>query len=187
MILSKFVVLVKVRHSQRMNEALIPIWIITVKDRTINCTHCLGFKAGLAESCSHYASVLLHLEAWTKVNGRLACTQMKCSWILPSFASEIEYARVREINFKSPKKLKVDLFSWFANLLSLGLDFFPEPLFICCRNTLHLTISDPLLSYRAASRSAWSFSAASHLLWPIFWVESSLDRTYPKVLQLSRR
>ena len=32
MIASKFVVLAKVRHSQRMNVALIPIWIITEKD-----------------------------------------------------------------------------------------------------------------------------------------------------------
>ena len=77
MIASKFVVLAKVRHSQRMNEALIPIWIITEKDGTINCAHCLGCKAGLAESCSHIASVHFYLEAWTKVNGRLACTQMK--------------------------------------------------------------------------------------------------------------
>ena len=41
-----------------MNEALIPIWIITEKHRTINCARCLGCKAGLAESCSHIASVL---------------------------------------------------------------------------------------------------------------------------------
>ena len=116
MVASKFVVLAKVRHSQRMNEALIPIWIITEKDGTINCTHCLGCKAGLAESCSHIASVLFYLEAWTKVNGRLACTQMKCSWILPSFASEVEYARVRDINFKSAKKLKVDLDEMIENL-----------------------------------------------------------------------
>ena len=116
MVASKFVVLAKVRHSQRMNEALIPIWIITEKDGTINCTHCLGCKAGLAESCSHIASVLFYLEAWTKVNGRLACTQMKCSWILPSFASEVEYARVRDINFKSAKKLKVDLDKMIENL-----------------------------------------------------------------------
>ena len=116
MIASKFVVLAKVRHSQRMNEALIPIWIITEKDGTINCAHCLGCKAGLAESCSHIASVLFYLEAWTKVNGRLACTQMKCSWILPSFASEVEYARVREINFKSARKLKVDLDETIENL-----------------------------------------------------------------------
>ena len=50
------------------------------------------------------------------MNGRLACTQMKCSWILPSFASEVEYARVRDINFKSAKKLKVDLDEMIENL-----------------------------------------------------------------------
>ena len=116
MVASKFVVSAKVRHSQRMNEALIPIWIITEKDGTINCAHCLGCKAGLAESCLHIASVLFYLEAWTKVNGRLACTQMKCSWILPSFASEVEYARVRDINFKSAEKLKVGLDEMIENL-----------------------------------------------------------------------
>ena len=70
-IANKFVVLAKVRHSQRMNEALIPIWTIIEKDG------CLGCKAGLAKSCWHIASVLFYLEAWTKGNGRLACTQMK--------------------------------------------------------------------------------------------------------------
>ena len=115
-IASKFVVLAKVRHSQQMNKALIQIWIITEKDGTINCAHCLGCKAGLAESCLHIASVLFYLEAWTKVNGRLACTQMKCSWILPSFANEVEYAWVRDINFKSAKNLKVDLDEMIENL-----------------------------------------------------------------------
>ena len=113
---NKFVVLAKVRHSQRMNEALIPIWIITEMDGTINCAHCLGCKAGLAESCSHIASVLFYLETWTKLNGRLSCTQMKCSWILPNFAKEVEYARVRDINFKSAKKMKADLDATIENL-----------------------------------------------------------------------
>ena len=99
-----------------MNEALIPIWIITEKHRTINCARCLGCKAGLAESCSHIASVLFYLQAWTKVNGRLACTQMKCSWTLPSFVSKVKYARVRKINFKSAKKFKVDLEETIENL-----------------------------------------------------------------------
>ena len=49
---NKFVVLAKVRHSQRMNDALIPFWLITEKDGTINCAHCLGAKAGLALSSS---------------------------------------------------------------------------------------------------------------------------------------
>ena len=102
-IANKFVVLEKVRHSQRMNDALIQVWIITAKDGTINCAHCLGCKAGLTESCSRIASVLFYLEAWTKVNGRLSCTQIKCPWILSRFANKVEYSRVRNINFKSAK------------------------------------------------------------------------------------
>ena len=91
----------KVRHSHCVIEALIPIWIITKMDGTINCAHCLGSKAGLAESCSHIASLLFYLDTWTKLYGRLSCTQMKCSSILPNFAKEVEYARVQD---KSAKK-----------------------------------------------------------------------------------
>ena len=54
-----FVVLAKVRHSQRMNDSLIPVWIITEKQGTIISAHCCGCKAGLGESCSHVASVHL--------------------------------------------------------------------------------------------------------------------------------
>ena len=51
-IASKFVVLAKVTHTQRINDSLIPIWIITEKEGTILSAHCLGCKAGLAESLS---------------------------------------------------------------------------------------------------------------------------------------
>ena len=64
------VVLAKVRHSQGMNDSLIPVWIITEKQGTIISAHCCGCKAGLGESCSHVASVLFYLEAWTKINGK---------------------------------------------------------------------------------------------------------------------
>ena len=33
---------------------------------------------------------------------------MKCSWILPSYVKEVEYARVRDINFTSAKKNDLD-------------------------------------------------------------------------------
>lgn len=89
----KFVVLAKVRHSQRMNEALISIWIITEKNGVVVSAHCLGCKAGLAESCSHIACVLFYLESWTKIHGKLASTQMACQWILPPFVKDVEYAR----------------------------------------------------------------------------------------------
>ena len=50
--------LAKVRHSQRINDSLISCWVITEREGTIVSAHCLGCKAGLAESCSHVASVL---------------------------------------------------------------------------------------------------------------------------------
>lgn len=79
----KFVVLAKVRHSQRMNDTLITVWIISEESGVIIGAHCLGCKAGLAESCFHIACVLYYLESWTKIHGKLACTQMKCQWIFP--------------------------------------------------------------------------------------------------------
>ena len=55
---NKFVVLAKVRHSERMNDSLLPVWIITEKQETIISAHCCGCKAGLSECYSHVASVL---------------------------------------------------------------------------------------------------------------------------------
>ena len=46
----------------------------------------------------------------------LACIQMKCSGILPSFGNEVEYAQVCDINLKSLKKLKGDLDEMSENL-----------------------------------------------------------------------
>ena len=51
-------VLAKLRHSQRMNDVLLSVWIITEKDGRINCAHSLGCHAGPSESCSQVASVL---------------------------------------------------------------------------------------------------------------------------------
>ena len=116
-IANKFVVLAKVRHSQLMNDPLIPIWIITEKQGTIISAHCLGCKAGLAESCSHVASVLFYLEAWTKINGKLSCTQVKCSWILPTYVKQVDYSRVRDIKFTSAREMKAEL---DASIDSLG-------------------------------------------------------------------
>lgn len=59
-IAGKHVVVGKVHHSQRMNDPLVNIWVITESDGTILAAHCLGSKAGLAESCSHIASVDTH-------------------------------------------------------------------------------------------------------------------------------
>ena len=104
----KFVVLAKVRHSQRMNDPYVQLWIITTKEGTVVSAHCAGCMAGLGECCSHIATVLFYLEVWTRLNGKLACTQVKCTWLLPSAVKQVEYARVKDIDFSSAKKLKSD-------------------------------------------------------------------------------
>ena len=78
----KYVIVAKVRHSQRMNDPLVTLWTIANKDGSILSAHCIGCMAGLGECCSHIASVLFYVEFWTRVNGKLSCTQVKCTWIL---------------------------------------------------------------------------------------------------------
>ena len=105
----KYVVVAKVRHSQRMNDPLVNVWIITETEGMILSAHCSGCKAGLAESCSHVASAIIYIECWARVNEKMACTQVKCSWLLPTYVNEVSYARVRDIEFTSAKKLKENL------------------------------------------------------------------------------
>ena len=101
-----YVVLGSVRHSQRMSDALVSVWLITSIDGTILSSHCLGCKAGLSESCSHIASVLFYLEAYIRINDKLSCTQVKCSWLLPSYVKNVPYAKIADINLTSAKKMK---------------------------------------------------------------------------------
>ena len=99
-----------------MDDPLISVWVITEKDGTVNSAHCFGCKAGLAESCSHVASVLFYIEAWTRIRGKLSCTEVKCTWLLPSFVEEVPYAKMRFINLTSARKLKADLDDKIENL-----------------------------------------------------------------------
>ena len=64
----KYVVVGKVRHSQRMNDPPVQLWIITTNDGTILSAHCHGCMAGLGECCSHIASILFYFEVSTRLN-----------------------------------------------------------------------------------------------------------------------
>ena len=105
----KYVVVAKVRHSQRMNDPLVNVWIITETEGAIISAHCPGCKAGLAESCSHVASTMMYIECWAHINGKMACTQVKCSWLLSTYVNEVTYERVADIDFTSVIKLKENL------------------------------------------------------------------------------
>ena len=110
-------VLAKVRHSQRMNDPHVQLWIIATKEGTFLSGHCAGCMAGLGECCSHIASVLFHIEVWTRLNGKLACTQIKCTWLLPIAVKQVDYARIKTINFSSARKLKLTLIGPLKELI----------------------------------------------------------------------
>ena len=102
-----------------MNDSLIPInFGLSRKGRgqLFLSASCLGCKAGLAESWLHVGSVLFYLEAWTKINGKLSFTQVKCFWLLPTYVDHVEYARVQDINFTSAKKMKANLDEKISNI-----------------------------------------------------------------------
>ena len=92
-----------------MNDPPVSLWIITHKEGTVICAHCTGCMAGLGECCSHIASVLFYLETLTRIYGKLSCTQVKCTWLLPTYVNEVIYDKVKNINFTSARKLKSNL------------------------------------------------------------------------------
>ena len=105
----KFLVLGKVKHSQRMNDPAISTWMIASKEGTVLSAHSMDCKAGLAESCSHVASILFYIKAYARIPKNLACIQVKCSWLLPKGMNDEPYSQVRDINFKSTSALKTRL------------------------------------------------------------------------------
>ena len=62
LISGNYIVIGKVRHSQKMNDPCVPLWIIANREGAILSAHCRGCMAGLGECCSHVASVLFYLE-----------------------------------------------------------------------------------------------------------------------------
>lgn len=51
---------------------------------------------------------ILHRRRYAN-HGKLACTQVKCTWLLPIYVNEVPYARVKDIDFSSAKKFKENL------------------------------------------------------------------------------
>ena len=87
-----------------MKDPLVNNWIIAEKDGTIICAQCLGCKAGLAEPCSHIASLMFYIEDVTQIQGKLAFTQAKCTWILPTYVNKVPFAKLRDRDFSLAKK-----------------------------------------------------------------------------------
>ena len=57
--------------------------------------------AGQGECCTNIASVLFYIEACSRVIEKLSCTQVKCSWLMPTAVKD---APVSDIDFRSAKR-----------------------------------------------------------------------------------
>ena len=53
--------------------------------------------------------MLFYVEPWTRIQDQLACTKVKCSWLLPSFVKYVPYAKMSDIDLASARELKADL------------------------------------------------------------------------------
>ena len=58
------------------------------------------------------------------MNGKLSHTQVKCTWLLPTYVKQVDYARVRDIDSTYAKKLKANLDKSIENLETKDLPQF---------------------------------------------------------------
>ena len=181
-----------------MNDSLVNVWIIADNDGTILSAHCLGCKAGLAETCSHFASAIFYIECRTRVNGKMACTQVKCAWLLPTYVNEVPYPRVQDIDFSSAKKVKENLDTRIDSLDTMTchdssnprkatsipshptsqveMDTFYEALNQCETKTLVLSLINPYSEQFVAK-------SQNVPMLPDLYEPSNLDLEYPELLQ----
>ncbi|XP_070547277.1 uncharacterized protein [Ptychodera flava] len=100
----KILILGRVNHSQRCRETPLETWVLADKGGRILTAHC-NCMAGLCESCSHVGAMLFALEAATKLNKSLTCTDEKSKW-LPCYKKQIAYKECRDMDFTSAKSKK---------------------------------------------------------------------------------
>ena len=96
------------RHSQRCTVAPLACWIIAEASGEIISAHC-NCMAGLGEACTHVAAVAFFVESSCRQKGITLCTEKKCKWIVPSFQKDIPYLPVKDIDFRSAKRKKMEM------------------------------------------------------------------------------
>ena len=65
----------------------------------------------------------------------MACTQVKCACLLPTYVNEVSYARVKDIDFSSAKKLKENLDTRTDSLDTTCHECQVEPPYACRKAT----------------------------------------------------
>ena len=100
----------KVRHSYAATNDPLKPWVLIKCSGAVLVGHC-NCMAGLAETCSHVGAILHWVEAAVRIQKNVACTSKGNKWIMPTPKENIPYLELREINFRAPKRLKLELSS----------------------------------------------------------------------------
>ncbi|XP_046856173.1 uncharacterized protein LOC124449282 [Xenia sp. Carnegie-2017] len=77
-----------------MSEKPLTPWVVCEKNGKVLTAHC-DCMAGIGESCSHVASLLLAVEAGARKRDSLTVTDKKAYWVLPSAVKAVPYAKFR--------------------------------------------------------------------------------------------
>ena len=102
----------KVRHSFAATKDPLKPSVLIKCSGAVLVGHCTCM-AGLAEIYSHVGAILhwVEVEAAVRIQKNVACTSKENKRIMPTPKENIPYLELREINFRAPKRLKLELSS----------------------------------------------------------------------------
>ena len=95
-------------HSQRLNEAPLEPWVIARSSGEILSAHC-NSMAGLAEVCTHVASLLFWTEISIKIRESSTVTGQAAYWVASSNLSHLQPQTFQDIDFRAPKRKKLEI------------------------------------------------------------------------------
>ena len=95
-------------HSQRLNETPLEPWVIARSSREIVSAHC-NCMAGLAETCTHVASLLFCTEISIKIRESSTVRDRAAYWVAPSNSSHLQPQKIQHIDFRAPKRKKHEI------------------------------------------------------------------------------
>ncbi|KAJ8928717.1 hypothetical protein NQ314_018682, partial [Rhamnusium bicolor] len=84
------VVIANVKHSQRMNDPSLRVWIMCKIDGSIETAHCTCM-AGAGKVCSHIGALLYTLEYINSSKTNTSCTDVRSLWNVPR-VSKVQYS-----------------------------------------------------------------------------------------------
>nr|XP_023015349.1 uncharacterized protein LOC111504870 [Leptinotarsa decemlineata] len=98
-VINDFYVLVgKVKHSQRANAKPLDVWCIVTKDGSIATAHCICM-AGASEVCSHVGAILFAAEYAHQKKNSSSCTDFGALWPIPCLSTVVPIEPLSKMDF----------------------------------------------------------------------------------------